>query len=107
MRITENKYYRTQHVNGPGSVFISIKFGDTPVDGIRIVKLLKQNETGGIVEFDLDSHVSEIVSGVLKANNEFGGELTVQEIEIIPSDFPTKGQAELAAYQIASEILSK
>ena len=105
MSIFESKYYRKQHVTGPGCVLVSIKFGVTPEDGVRIFKRLRLDNEQAEVQFDLENHVLEIVSGVTEANTKFGGNLEVEEVEVVPNDYPQKGQAKYAAFKITEHLL--
>lgn len=107
MSITESTYYRRQHVTGPGCVLVSIKFGETPEDGVLVVKRLGLNQGDAQVQFDLERHVLEIVEGVKEANLKYGGDLQVQEIEVVPNDYPKQGQARYAAYKITEHVLEK
>lgn len=78
-----------------------------PEKGLIVVKRLsiKQNDTE--TGFDLKRHIDEILSGVKRANEKYSGSLEVQEIEIVPNDYPKRGQAMSAAYEIAEYILTK
>ena len=107
MSIHENIYYRKQHVTGSGCVLVSIKFGKTPEDGVLVVKrlTLKQKDTG--IQFDLSRHIEEILEGVQSANEKHDGNLEVQEVEVVPNDYPQRGQAMSAAFKIAEHVLTK
>ena len=107
MSITESTYYRRQHVTGPGCVLVSIKFGATPESGVLIVKRLAQSQEGAEIKFDLDRHINEILEGVREANQEYGGTLQVEEIEVVPDDYPRQGQARYVAFQIAKHVLNQ
>jgi hypothetical protein len=107
MSITQSTYYRRQHVTGPGCVLVSVKFGETPEAGVLVVKRLGLNHDDAHIQFDLENHINEILEGVKEANLKYGGSLQVQEIEVVPSDFPKKGQARYAAFQIAEHLLGK
>ena len=107
MSISESTYYRRQHVTGPGCVLVSIKFGVTPDNGMLVVKRLGLNQDDAQIQFDLERHKSEILEGVQEANNKYGGGLQVQEIEVVPNDYPKEGQARYAAFQIAEHVLGK
>ena len=106
MNITKNTYYRRQHVTGLGCVLVSIKFGITPEKGVLVIKRLSVNLDDAKVKFDLELHINEVIEGVEEANVKYNGNLQVQEIEIIPNDYPMQGQAKRAALQIAESILT-
>lgn len=106
MSVTQNTYYRRQHVTGPGCVLVSIKFGTTPGSGIHVVKRLGQNQENAHIRFDLELHIQEILEGVREANLKYGGTLEIQEIEVVPNDYPSRGQAKYAAFQIAEHVLN-
>ncbi len=106
MSVSENIYYRRLHVTGPGCVLVSLKFG-IPKEGVVVVKRLDQTQENSHIQFDLDRHIKEIMDGVQEANIKYGGKLQVEEIEVIPNDYPTRGQAKYAAFQIAEYILLK
>jgi hypothetical protein len=105
MIVRQATYYRAQHVTGPGCVLVSIRFGKTPESGPHVIRLLGSNETESAISFDLENHIKEILSGVDAANTECGGALQVEEIQVVPDDYPKKGQAEYAAYKIACGVL--
>ncbi len=107
MNISKSTYYRRQHVSGPGCILVSIKFGETPESGVLVVKRLGLNQEDSTIQFDLKMHIKEIEEGVHEANLKYGGNLQVQEIEVVPNDYPKQGQAKHAAYQIAEYVLSK
>lgn len=106
MNIHQRTYYKVQHVTGPGCVLVSICFGVTPDGGPHIVRTLAGDRSESAISFDLENHVAEILSGVAKANSEFGGDLQVQEIQVVPDDYPKKTQAEYVAYKIACGVLT-
>lgn len=107
MDISDNTYYRRQHVTGSGSVLVSIKFGITPENGVLVVKRLGLNQDDAQIQFNLEHHKAEVLAGVQEANTKYGGSLQVQEIEIVPNDYPKEGQARYAAFQIAEYVLGK
>ncbi|USH03685.1 hypothetical protein K6Q96_06745 [Grimontia kaedaensis] len=107
MSIHESTYYRRQHVTGTGCVLVSIKFGKTPEDGLLVVRRLTLKQEGSEVQFDLNRHIEEILEGVRSANQKHNGCLEVQEIEVVPNDYPQRGQALAAAFEIAEYVLTK
>jgi hypothetical protein len=86
---------------------VSIKFGVTPENGVLIVKRLGLNQKDAQIQFDLERHINEVIEGVQEANHKYSGNLQVQEIEVVPNDYPQQGQARYAAYQIAEYLLGK
>ena len=64
----------------------------------------RDGSNGSRGQFDLSNHVSEILAGVARANSELGSRLEVEAIEVVPDDYPGKGQAEHVAYQIAMAV---
>lgn len=106
MNIIQSTYYRKQHVTGPGCVLVSIKFGVTPKGGVLVVKRLGLNQESTQIKFDIERHTNEILDGVQEANLKYAGNLQVQEIEVVPTDYPKPGQAMSAAFQIAEHVLS-
>lgn len=90
-QISTATYYRMSHVTGPGCVLVSLKFGATPESGpwvtIRVARdaVIAPN-------MDVDAYVGEVIAGVADANIELGTTIEVEEIEIVPDDFPTLGQ---------------
>lgn len=105
MEIHRSVFYRAQHVTEPTCVLVSIRFGKTPVGGPKVVRLLPIGKDEATVSFDLNNHIAEIISGVQKANQELGGDLEVEVIEVVPDDYPRKSQVEYVAYKIASAVL--
>ena len=104
MNIQRSVFYRYQHVTGPSCVLVSIRFGKTPSGGPIVVRLLAMDRTEAGIKFDLVNHVDEILAGVARANLETGGTLEVEAIEVVPDDYPTRTQAEYAAYKIAMAV---
>jgi hypothetical protein len=103
--IQRTVFYRYQHVTGPGCVLVSLKFGVMPASGPRIVRLLAEDKAEPKVAFDLDAHVKEILEGVAQANSELNGQLQVEVIEVVPDDYPQRGQALYTAHKIACAVL--
>lgn len=103
-RIQRSVFYRYQHVTGPTCVLVSFRFGKAPPSGPALIRLLAMDRTEAKVQFDLSNHVSEILAGVARANAELGSRLEVEAIEVVPDDYPGKGQAERAACQIAMAV---
>ncbi|MDR6521069.1 hypothetical protein J2789_003755 [Variovorax paradoxus] len=86
-RIQRSVFYRYQHVTGSKCVLVSVRFGKAPPNGPTLIRLLAMDRTEPAVQFDLSNHVSEILAGVARANDD-----------------PGKGQAEHVAYQIAMAV---
>jgi hypothetical protein len=74
---------------------------------VLVVKRLGLKQDDAKIQFDLERHVKEILDGVQEANVKYRGDLQVQEIEVVPNDYPQQGQARYAAYQIAAHVLGK
>jgi len=89
--ISTATYYRMSHVTGPGCVLVSLKFGATPDRG-PWVTIRAAREALIDPSMDVDAYVAEVIAGVADANNEIGSAIEVEEIEIVPDDFPTLGQ---------------
>ena len=100
-------YYRCQHVTGPGCVLVSLRFDENHRGTPVITRLLGVNHTDSNVRFDLDRTVQEINAGVDAANAKYSGSLIIAEIQIVPDDYPTKGQSQYAAFKIAEAILTE
>jgi len=107
MSISEGIYYRRQHVTGPSCVLVSIKFGVTPENGVLIIKRVSLNKDDAQIKFNLECHTAEILEGVQEANIKYGGSLQVQEVEVVPDNYPKEGQARYAVYQIAKYVLDR
>ena len=84
-------YYRMSHVTGPGCVLVSLKFGSTPDHG-PWVTIRAAREAVIEPNMDVDAYVAEVIAGVADANIELGAAIEIEEIEIVPDDFPTSGQ---------------
>ena len=69
-----------------------------------MVRLLRDGE-GPTVRFDIAAHRDEVLAGVARANHELNGSLEVEAIEVVPSDSPTRGDAEQLAYEVAVAVL--
>lgn len=90
-QISTATYYRMSHVTGPGCVLVSLKFGATPERG-PWVTIRAAREAVIDPNMDVDAYVAEVIAGVADANIELGTAIEVEEIEIVPDDFPTSGQ---------------
>lgn len=104
MNIQRSVFYPYQHVTGPSSVLVSVRFGKTPPGGPAVVRLLSMDRNKAEIQFNLENHVTEVLAGVAKANTDVGGSLEVEAIEVVPDDHPQKAQAEYAAYKIAIAV---
>ncbi|WP_156179908.1 MULTISPECIES: hypothetical protein [Delftia] len=102
--IQRSLFYRFQHVTGPKCVLVSVRFGKAPPNGPTVIRLLAMGQTEATIQFDLSNHVSEILAGVARANDELGISLEVEAIEVVPDDYPGRGQAEHVAYRIAMAV---
>ena len=62
-----------------------------PVQGPRVMIRVAR---GGAMSptMDLDAYVAEVIEGVSEANGELGSAVEVEEIEVVPDDFPRPGQ---------------
>lgn len=105
MEILRSTFYRSQHVTGAACVLVSIRFGEKPENGPKIICMLPLGKHDASVKFDLENHIAEVLSGVAKANAEYSGSLEVEAIEIVLDDYPRKTQAEYVAYKIAAAVL--
>ena len=72
-------------------MLVSLKFGATPDNG-PWVTIRAAREAVIDPSMDVDAYVAEVIAGVADANNEIGTAIEVEEIEIVPDDFPTVGQ---------------
>ncbi len=79
------------HVTGPGCVLVSLKFGSAPERG-PWVTIRAAREALIEPRMNVDTYVAEVIAGVADANNELGTTIEIEEIEIVPDDFPTAGQ---------------
>ena len=101
-QIRVDTYYRMSHVTGPGCVLVSLKFGVTPDSG-PWVTIRAAREALIDPSMDVDAYVAEVIAGVADANSELGSAIEVEEIEIVPDDFPTVGQVRHCAKTLSRE----
>jgi hypothetical protein len=99
-QISTATYYRMSHVTGPGCVLVSLKFGATPERG-PWVTIRAEREAVIDTNMDVEAYVTEVIAGVAAANIELGTAIEVEEIEIVPDDFPTSGQVRHCAKSLA------
>ena len=94
------------HVTGPGCVMVSLRFGTTPESGPW---LIRRSAINSDVEpqMDIKEYVAEVLSGVASGNEQHGTSLEVEEIEIIPDDFPTKGQVAHCASKLVEFAINQ
>lgn len=98
--ITTATYYRMTHVTGPGCVLVSLRFGRMPVEGPWIT-FRSAREAVIDPQMDVDAYIAEVLEGVSEANQEIGSAVEVEEIEIVPDDYPTRGQVKHCAKILA------
>lgn len=96
-------YYRMSHVTGPGCVLVSLRFGIMPAKG-PWVTIRAAREAAIDPRMDVDAYVAEVLAGVADANSEFGRSIEVEEIEIVPDDFPTRGQVRHCAKTLTAHF---
>ena len=96
-------YYRLSHVTGPGYVLVSLRFGSMPAKG-PWVTIRAAREAPIDPRMAVDPYVAEVLAGVADANAEHGSSIEVEEIEIVPDDFPTAGQVRYCAKQLATHF---
>ena len=96
-------YLRMSHVTVAGCVLVSLRFGSTPSGGPWITIRAAQE---AVVEpmMDVDAYVAEALEGVAEANRIHGTFLAVEEIEIVPDDFPAKGQVRHCAKVLTAHL---
>ena len=94
------------HVTGPGCVLVSLRFGATPPDGPRVTFRVVRNAPGEPA-LNVDEYVSEAIDGVAEANRIHGTSVGLLEIEIIPSDYPTKGQVRHCAQTLTTRFATQ
>ncbi|WP_330959647.1 hypothetical protein [Photobacterium sp. 53610] len=102
MNIQKSIHYRKSNITGSNWVLVSIKFDQTLAKGVAVIKIITADNVDSKLNFDLNQYIGEVISGVRIANEKYGGDLEVQEIEVIPSDSPSKGQVLTIAYDIAN-----
>ncbi len=101
--IRSDTYYRLSHVTGPGCVLVSLRFGTMPAKG-PWVSIRAAREAPVDPLMDVDAYVAEVLAGVADANMELGSSIEVEEIEIVPDDFPTRGQVRHCAKTLAAHF---
>ena len=95
-------YYRAQHVTGPGSVLVSIAFGEPAAGGPEVVALASRGR-GALL--DVSAYVQAVIAGVARANRDHTKPLKIKRIAYVPDDHPTTDQVEHVAYKIACSVL--
>jgi len=103
--IRTDTYYRMSHVTGPGCVLVSLRFGITPPSG-PWVTLRAARDAVVTPQLDVDAYVAEVLEGVAEANGLHGTSFGVEEIEIVPDDFPTPGQVRHCSKTLAVHYLA-
>ena len=101
--IRTDTYYRMSHVTGPGCVLVSLRFGTKPEKG-PWVTIRAAREAPIDPSMDVDAYVAEVLDGVTDANSELGSSIEVEEIEIVPDDFPTRGQVRHCAKTLTTHF---
>ncbi|RYD61052.1 MAG: hypothetical protein EOP84_36195 [Verrucomicrobiaceae bacterium] len=89
------------HITGPGCVLVSLRFGVTPPEGPLVVIRAKL-EAPIKPMMNVDTYVAEALEGVAEANALHGTSFALEEIEIVPDDFPVKGQVRHCARTLTS-----
>lgn len=98
--IRTDTYYRMSHVTGRGCVLVSLRFGSAPEKGPWVtIRAAREAPIDPLL--DVDAYVAEVLEGVADANSELGTAIDVEEIEIVPDDYPTSGQVRHCAKTLA------
>ncbi|MBL0920245.1 MAG: hypothetical protein IBJ14_16200 [Hydrogenophaga sp.] len=100
-------FYCYGHISGPTAVLVSVRFGKAPPVGPTVVTLPPVDSSKHGAQLDVSNHVDEVLRGVRRASEETGASLEVEAIEVVPDDYPSKGQAEYVAYRIALAVANK
>ena len=104
-QISKQIWHRMSHITGPTAVLVAICFGEQPKAGPTVIKTLGADQTDGTVKFDLYGYIAELLAGVARANSELGTTLQVQAIQVVPDDYPGKGQVEHVAYTLTKHVV--
>ncbi|MBM1135050.1 hypothetical protein JO972_02130 [Verrucomicrobiaceae bacterium 5K15] len=102
--IRTDTYVRMSHVTGPGCVLVSLRFGRVP-DGGPVITVRSSIAKAEKPSFDLEQYVAEVLEGVLDANRLHEANLEVEEIQIVPDDYPTRGQVRHCAEKITTYVI--
>lgn len=97
-------YHRMAHVTGPGCVLVSLRFGVMEDDSPRVVLRGTPEEMARPLP-DVDAYVKEALEGVAMVNEVHGSAVAVEEIEILPGDYPTPGQVRHCARKLAESYI--
>lgn len=74
-------------------MLVSLRFGKTPAKGPLVtVRAAREAAIGPMRDIDINRYVEEVIEGVAEANQIHGTTVELEEIEIVPDDYPTKGQ---------------
>lgn len=102
--IQSHTYLRMRHVTGPGCVLVSLRFGIEPDQGPWVTRR-GAIDAGVELAYDVDAYLEEVRAGLKEANLRFGAAVQIEEIELVPDDFPSKGQVKHCAYKIAEHFI--
>ena len=93
------------HITGPGSVLVSLRFGQEPEDG-PLVTIRTSIAKAAKPTLDVERYVAEVLEGVSEANRVHSSHLEVEEIEVVPDDYPTEGQVRYCATKLAEHTIN-
>ena len=104
-RIRTDTYVRMSHVTGPGCVLVSLRFGREPESG-PVITLRSSLAKAAQPSLDVERYVKEVQEGVSEVNKRLGADLEVEEIQIVPDDYPTEGQVRYCATKLAEHTIN-
>ena len=104
-RIRTDTYVRMSHVTGLGCVLVSLRFGCEPESGPVITV---RSSLGKVARpsLDVERYLQEVLEGVSEVNKRLGADLDVEEIQIVPDDYPTEGQVRYCATKLAEHTIN-
>lgn len=105
-RIKARTWYTLDHVTGPSALYLSLCFGETPPQGPRIERRLRDGATDSSFKFDVVRCVAEILAGVEEANARCDGAVQIEAIQFYPDDYPAPYAAKLVGYRLARRALA-
>jgi hypothetical protein len=104
--IHRHTYFRMSHITGPRAVLVSLRFGPMPQAG-PWVTIRAAREAAVEPLHDVDRYVTEVLAGLAAANERLGASVQIEEIEIVPDDYPGEGQVRHCAMKLAEHFIQE
>ena len=99
-------FYSMQNITGPHYILVSLRFGESPMNGPCLTKKTSLNGNQDF-SFDIEEYVKEVIRGVEKANIENQTSIEIEEIQLVPEQKFCEGQVAMCAYKLVNKYIEE